>query len=73
MKTKYTFLKRILDALAILTFLATFSPLVIPQNKTVPFLVGMPYTMWIGLLISVLFILLAYLVSKVQKAENHAD
>lgn len=72
MKKKSTSL-RILDVLAILLCVATFSPLVIPSNEANPFLLGIPYTMWMGFLVSVLFVVLAYLVSIINKEENHAD
>ncbi|MGI9551949.1 MAG: hypothetical protein ACR2MT_12165 [Aurantibacter sp.] len=73
MKTKRTTLLRILDVLAILLCIATFSPLVMPQNEADPYLLGIPYTMWMGFLVSVLFVVLAYLVSLINKEENHAD
>jgi hypothetical protein len=34
-----------------------FSPLVIPAHESQPFFLGMPYTLWTGILVS--FILLA--------------
>lgn len=73
MKTKRKSLIRVLDILAILLCVATFSPLVIPQNEANPFLLGIPYTMWMGFLVSVLFVVLAFLVSLINKEENHAD
>lgn len=72
MKKRSTSL-RILDALALLLCMATFSPLVIPQNEANPYLLGIPYTMWMGFLVSVLFVVLAYLVSIIHKEEQHAD
>lgn len=73
MKTKRKLLLKGLDVLAILLCITTFSPLVIPQNETGPFLMGIPYTMWMGFVISVLFVVLAFLVSFINKEENHAD
>lgn len=77
MKAKRAKLLRILDVLAILLVAVTFSPAVIPQSEANPYLLGIPYTMWMGFLVSVLFVLLAYLVSVVNnkdnKEENHAD
>ena len=70
--TKKTTL-RILDLLAFLLCIVTFSPLVMPQNEANPFLLGIPYTMWMSFLVSVLFVVLAYLVSVINKEENHAD
>lgn len=73
MKPKNKSLLRVLDILAILLCIATFSPLVIPENDSSPFLLGVPYTMWMGFLVSVLFVVLAYLVSIINKEENNAD
>jgi hypothetical protein len=73
MKTKKKSLLRVLDVLALLLCIATFSPLVIPHKESSPFLLWIPYTMWMGFLISVLFVVLAYLVSIIYKQENHAD
>lgn len=72
MKKRTTSL-RILDGLAILLCIITFSPLVIPKNEANPYLFGIPYTMWMGFLVSVLFIVLAYMVSIINKEENRAD
>ncbi|MBC6998474.1 hypothetical protein [Cytophaga sp. FL35] len=63
----------ILDILAGLLFVGSFTPLVIPMGKTEPNFLGMPYTMWMGFLVSVLFVLLAYGVSRIQKRNDHAD
>lgn len=73
MKKRPKVLLKILDALAILTFLASFSPLVTPRHMTEPYLWGVPYTLWTGLLVSFLFVILAYLVSIINKEENNAD
>ncbi len=43
-------------AVAVVTVIV-FTPLVIPSGESEPFLFGMPYTMWMGLLVS--FVLLA--------------
>lgn len=64
---------RILDLLALLLVILTFSPVVIPKSMASPYVFGIPYTMWIGFVVSVLFVVLAYLVSRVNKEENHAD
>ena len=34
-----------------------FTPLVVPANKSLPLVLGMPYTLWMGLVVS--FVLLA--------------
>lgn len=73
MKTKSKLLLKVLDGLAILLCIATFSPLVIPPNETNPYIMGIPYTMWMSFVVSVLFVVLAYLVSIINNNENHAD
>ena len=73
MKKRRVALLKILDGLAILTFIASFSPLVTPEHVAEPFILGLPYTLWAGLLVSFLFVILAYLVSIINKEENHAD
>lgn len=73
MKKRRILLLKILDGLAVLTFIASFSPLVTPGHTSRPFILGMPYTLWTGLLVSFLFVVLAYLVSIINKEENNAD
>lgn len=73
MKKRPAILLKILDGLAILSFIASFSPLVTPEYVTEPYIIGLPYTLWVGLLVSFLFIILAYLVSIIYKEENNAD
>lgn len=73
MDKKKTYWKWLLDAMAIIAFIATFSPLVIPQNESAPFLFGIPYTMWMGILVSIFFVLITYLASTLNKENDHAD
>lgn len=73
MKKRSVILLKILDGLAILAFIASFSPLVTPEHITEPYIMGLPYTLWAGLLVSFLFIILTYLVSIIYKKENDAD
>ena len=44
--------------LAAIAFILTLTPLVIPNGKIEPMLFGTPYTMWIGLLFSFIFLAL---------------
>ena len=73
MKTKRAKLLRILDVLALLLVVITFSPIIIPPGEANPHIKGIPYTMWAAFLISILFVFLAYLVSVVNKENTHAD
>jgi len=71
--SKRTRLLLILDLVAIGLVIVTFSPLVIPSNESDPSWYGIPYTLWMSFLISVIFVVLAYLVSMVNKEEKNAD
>ena len=73
MKSKRKRLLAILDLVAIGLVLATFSPLIIPANKSNPSVFGIPFTLWASFLISMLFIVLAYLVSLVNREQTDAD
>lgn len=64
---------KLLDILAICTFIVSFTPLVIPKGQSQPFLMGIPYTMWMGFLVSIFFVLLTLLVSLTQKEGKNAD
>ena len=55
--------QRIINSLAIVLAVATFTPLVLPPNQIGPKLLGLPFTMWTGFGVSVLFIVLTYLAS----------
>ncbi len=72
MKKKRIYLIRLFDILAILSFVATFSPLVIPHNEIKPSFMHIPYTMWMGFAMSIFFVILTYLVSLTNKEENNA-
>ena len=55
---------RILAAIAIILGFLTFTPLVIPYGKFKPTLFHLPYTLWTGLIVALLFVLLTYLAVK---------
>ena len=67
MSKKQKFAVWTLDALALVLFIATFTPLVMPENQIQPKLAGIPYTMWMGFLVSLVFVAMAYLMSKTRK------
>ena len=72
-RSKQKRLLLILDLVAISLVITTFSPLIIPPNESNPSWHGIPFTLWASFLISVIFVLLAYLVSKIHKEKEHAD
>ncbi len=55
--------QRIINIVAICLSIATFTPLVIPYNQVGPKLLGLPYTVWTGFLVSILLVFLTYLAS----------
>ena len=50
-----------------------FSPLVLAQNQLEPYILGMPFTLWFGILITLLLVLLTavggYVFSKLKSDE----
>ncbi len=50
-----------------------FSPLVLAQNKLEPYILGMPFTLWFGILTTLLLVLLTavggYVFSKLKSDE----
>ena len=54
-----------------------FSPLVMDQNKIAPYFLGMPFTLWFGILISLLIIILTavggYVFSRLKSEELKDD
>ncbi len=55
-------MKRVFYWVIVVSFLVlvviTFSPLVIPYGVYKPMLFGFPYTLWVGMLISLIFIVI---------------
>ena len=50
----------------VLVSIVTFTPLVIPQNTYLPELFGLPYTLWMGMLLSFCFTCLIFIGIKVH-------
>lgn len=46
---------------------ASFSSILIPAGQINPKFLGTPYTVWMGVVFCVLYIVLAYVASKLQK------
>ena len=57
---------RICVALVIVIIAVTFSPLVLNTGKIKPQLFGFPFTLWFGILLTVLLIVLTYIGGKVS-------
>jgi hypothetical protein len=57
---------RLCRAAAITLAVLSFSPLVIPPGRHEPMLWGMPYTLWMGILMSMALVGLAWLGARVH-------
>jgi len=55
------------DIAFILLTVSSFTAVLIPAGQVAPKLMGTPYTVWMGILFCILYILLAYIASKLQK------
>lgn len=53
--------------------LLTFSPLVIPHGVYEPMLQGIPYTLWSGIFVAALLVLLTYLGTKVHPGNRREE
>jgi hypothetical protein len=51
---------------AVLLVLITFSPLVLNPGRTNPRVLSLPFTLWSGMLTTLLLVLLAYLSSRIR-------
>ena len=55
------------DVVFILMTIASFTSILIPEGQVNPKLMGVPYTVWMGLVFCILYIVLAYIASILQK------
>lgn len=51
----------LVDLVVVILFILTFTPIVIPSSQIQPGLGSVPYSMWLGFVISILFVFLAFL------------
>lgn len=56
---------RLLVMLIVILFLIEYSPLVIPQGEYTPFAIGIPYSLWLGILFATLVVFLTYIGSRI--------
>lgn len=64
---------KILISAAIVLACISFTPLVIPYGTHEPSLFSLPYTLWTGLLVALLFVLLTYLVLRVHPGKEEDE
>ena len=69
MKKKSKFLW-LTDICFVLLTIASFTGILIPAGQTDPSFLGAPYTVWMGVVFCILYILLAYIASNLQREES---
>ncbi len=64
---------RICILIASLLAILGLSPAVIPPGVFHPTFLGMPYSMWTGMLVTICLILMTYIGSRVHPGSNHEN
>ncbi|MFP4096978.1 MAG: hypothetical protein ACLFUB_21015 [Cyclobacteriaceae bacterium] len=60
----------ILIVCAVLLTIITFTPLVIPQGVYRPELFGMPYTLWLSIAVTIGYVILTFIGTKVHPGKD---
>jgi protein-S-isoprenylcysteine O-methyltransferase Ste14 len=63
----------VLVVLAILFAVLTFTPLVMPYGKHQPTFLHLPYTLWTGLLVAILFVCLTWLAVRLHPGKGEDE
>ena len=51
---------RVINILAVILTITVFTPLLVPKGVYTPMVLGLPYTLWLGVLFTVIFIILTW-------------
>lgn len=60
----------VLIACAVLLTIITFTPFVIPQGVHKPELMGMPFTLWLTILITIVYVVLTFIGTRVHPGND---
>ncbi len=71
--TRKKILLRLLTIAALVLSCITFTPLVIPYGKHEPSLFFFPYTIWTGLIVALLLVLVTYLATRVHPGNEEDE
>ena len=58
---------QVINILAVLLAVACFTPFLIPKGVYTPMLFGLPYTLWLGILVTIAFIILTWIAAGLYK------
>lgn len=64
---------RLLILLALILCILSFTPLVMPGHRYKPMLLHLPYTLWTGILASVLLVLLTWLSARMHPGREEDE
>lgn len=64
---------RLLILLAVILSIITFTPLVMPYGKYEPSLLHLPYTLWTGLLVALVFVFLTWLSVRIHPGKKEDE
>lgn len=73
MPIKRVILWRLTLAAAIVLAIISFTPIVIPTREIEPTLVGMPVTLWTGIIVAFLFVVLTYIAGRIHPQNWNTD
>ena len=57
----------------ILIIIVTFSPLVVAPGKIKPFLFGLPYTLWVGILLTIALVVITLIAGNILPNDEEAE
>jgi len=63
----------ICSIMVIILMLLTFTPLVIPEGKYKPMFLGLPYTLWVSGLITVVLVILTWIGAGVHPGKDEGE
>ena len=58
---------------AVFLAVLSFTPLVIPMGQYEPRLAGLPYTLWVGILVAIAFVVLTYAAGRLYPVEEAGE
>ncbi|MDN5211727.1 hypothetical protein QQ020_06685 [Fulvivirgaceae bacterium BMA12] len=58
---------------ALMLVVITFTPLVMPAGTHGPALWGMPYTLWTGIIVSILLVLLTFIGTRIHPGRKNSE
>jgi hypothetical protein len=64
---------RICIAVVAVIVLITYTPVIIPADRINPSFLGFPYTLWMGITLTIILVILTYIGSKVFPSQNEEE